>query len=432
MTINSYISSKDYSNKKRLVMLKEIIVSLFLLVILAVAGFSGYLNSVSVGNKLDNTGGLSGLSLGQVCSFSWGNWQEYVFVYNCMKEAGSPDPDVPDGMRILEVMTLITYKGKVYAVLSPVGEIWSFNEQNWTVSFIWSCEPHPNYRWRGGAWSALIFQDKLYFFGFIMHSNGACRGYGIRFDGQKWDSRECDIVGEFYSAEVYQNNLYCAGVVDKDAYIFKMNPDSLEFTLIHVESEVGVPAFMSTNRWSEKLYVATGCWEHGERMINARNPSARDVYAHLLVFDGANWRKHGLPSEEGFESVTVDDELGVVVGASSGVIYRFMEDNSSFRLAYDLGKIHPIKMFGAGGNVGKDWIFDYLWVCGGSRWYFKPIGGKIVIFNNGEWHELSKSLAVGFSDVETFGSWILIATVWPRDHTRVSVLVFPATYFTHA
>jgi hypothetical protein len=120
----------------------------------------------------------------------------------------------------------------------------------------------------------------------------------------------------------------------------------------------------------------------------------------------------------------------VVVGASSGTIYRF--SNSSFTREYDLGNVHPIKMFGPGGNIGKDWLFDCLWICGGSRWYYKPIAGETLMFRDGKWHKLLDSIAVGFSDVETFGSWVLISTVWPRDHTRVSILVFPVTYFTNS
>jgi len=86
-------------------------------------------------------------------------------------------------------------------------------------------------------------------------------------------------------------------------------------------------------------------------------------------------------------------------------------------------------MFGSGGNIGKDWFFDWLWICGGSRWYYKPVAGKVLAFYDGKWHKLLGSMAVGFSDVEAFGSWILISTVWPRDHTRASILIFPVAYF---
>ncbi len=394
-------------------------------VVLLIIGFLGSTYFLSIDHKTGNIGGLNSASvrsLGRVNAVSWQNWREYVFIYDCLKDAGSPDPNCLDGMRILEVMTLMTYRGRVYAVIAPVGEIWSFDGENWTVAFVWDSEPHPQYRWRGGAWSGLIFNDKLYFFGYTMHSDGSTWGCGIRFDGDEWSFKECLHISEFYSSEVYQTKIYCAGVSGIDTYVFSVDPDSLEFSLIHIEKGVGTPAFMSANRWSGELYIATGCWEHGERMI-----FADEVYANLLVFDGVDWRKYGLYSEEGFESVTVNGELGVIVGASSGSLYRFSD--GMFIREYDLGGIHPIKLFSSGGNVGKDWWFDYLWVCGGSRSYYRPIGGKMMVFNNGEWCKLLESAAIGFSDVEMFGSWVLVGTVWPRDHTRVSVLIFPVGYF---
>jgi hypothetical protein len=411
----------------RLEMVSRIVIGVLLLGLVFlgfVASFS-YLDGESrSGKNAELTAGTE-VSLGIVHSVDWGNMKEYVFEYDCMKDAKSPNNSrAIDDMRILEVMTLITYKGLVYAVLAPVGEIWSFDGQSWNVTFIWNTIPHPVYKWRGGAWAALVFEDVLYFFGYIMHDDGRVFGCGIRFDGSQWSFKECYLLAEFYAAEVFQNKIYCAGNSGVDTCIFNVDPDTLNFTLVHVEPNASTPAFMSANRWTGELYVATGCWEHGERNI-----PFDEIYAHLLVFDNVSWHNYGLSSEEGFESVTVDSQLGVVVGASSGTIYSF--SNGSFTREYDLGNVHPIKMFGPGGNIGKDWFFDCLWICGGSRWYYKPIAGETLTFREGKWHKLLDSIAVGFSDVETFGSWVLISTVWPRDHTRVSILVFPVTYFTN-
>jgi hypothetical protein len=361
-------------------------------------------------------------SLGKIYSVSWENMREYIFEYDCMSDTTSPDPEVPDGMRILEVMTMITYRNKVYAVVAPIGEIWSFDGKEWNLEFIWNIEPHSSYFWRGGAWSSVLNNDKLFFFGYIMKQNGITNGYAIKFDGENWIYKECLNVSEFYSAEVYQKKIYCAGMIGEDAYIFNLDPDSLEFTLAHIAYGVGVPTFMSSNKWDGKLYVATGSWEHSVRLHYSD-----DIYANLLIYDGENWISYGYPLEEGFESVSVDGSLGVLVGASSGKIFRYSKGR--FTEVHDLGGIHPIKMYGSGGNLGKDWNFDCLWISGGSRESFKPIGGEIIVYRDGEWIKLIETISVGFSDVETYGSWIIISTVWPRDHTRVSVLVFPLTYF---
>jgi hypothetical protein len=95
-----------------------------------VASFS-YLNGESKSGK--NAGLTAGteVSLGSVHLIDWGNMKEYVFEYDYMKDVESPNSSRGiDDMRILEVMTLITYKGMVYAVLAPVGEIWSFDVQS--------------------------------------------------------------------------------------------------------------------------------------------------------------------------------------------------------------------------------------------------------------------------------------------------------------
>ena len=114
-------------------------------VVLLIIGFLGSTYFLSIDYKTGNIGGLNSASvrsLGRVNAVSWQNWREYVFIYDCLKDAGSPDPNCLDGMRILEVMTLMTYRGRVYAVIAPVGEIWSFDGENWTVAFVWDKMVH--------------------------------------------------------------------------------------------------------------------------------------------------------------------------------------------------------------------------------------------------------------------------------------------------
>jgi len=108
---------------------------------------------------------------------------------------------------VLEVNSLMTYRGNVYASLGPHGEIWKYNGEEWKKDHEYKETSWGN-NWHATWWAWTVFNNDLYIGGFAPGLDPDPEGIIEKFDGKSWTHMEPKICGEIFSLDVHDGYIY--------------------------------------------------------------------------------------------------------------------------------------------------------------------------------------------------------------------------------
>jgi len=184
---------------------------------------------------------------------------------------------------ILEVSMLVVFKGKLYAVVNPIGDIWVYDGEEWEISYR---SPYGVGHPRGHKMACFAFAEyrkKLYI-------GGTAYGmpqytFVLEFDGEKWrESLKVERAEqEIFSMCVYGDNLYAG---DEQGHIWRFDGTMWNDLGRRVDRNARSMAEFAGN-----LYVGT------EYLGKAFEDAGS--YNIIWVFDGTTWTKRTFGTERG-------------------------------------------------------------------------------------------------------------------------------------
>jgi len=252
-------------------------------------------------------------------------------------------------LHLLEINTMIEYRGKLYITVGPAGEFYEFDGETVKLAYR-SPYSTPStdtieHDWRGAFWVAKVYRGKLYFGGFKPGRPSVGQpGYAlvISFDGNEWrvEKEFPDPYGEVFGMEVFKGYLYVgygwtdAGVrkgklwrFDGSAWTPVWETPSPDYGRVTALARVKIDD-------SEYLYVAVG---HEGAATPAKIFRSTDGATFTLIQSFSN--------EYDFETNGLTQYLNRVYASTIFTGHVYVSDSAglNFKLSGipDLGAVYP-------------------------------------------------------------------------------------------
>lgn len=309
-----------------------------------------------------------------------------------------------------ETTRLVRYKGELYTIIAPLGQIWKYDKKDWKKAYDIGEEVGRNpvdpsnvySKWAFSCWAIkhCSFDDKLYFGGMWYPGNGAAI---VRYakSTEKWEF--LDLSSEIGGSEIlvleeFGNYLYAA----TNAGDIWRSTDGQNWTKVFD----GVTGYNLIHALSadelhggNKIRAGLSTWEKGN-MVSSGDGK---VY---VSSDGVSWAEElDLPDTGGVVSLATYGTNRVLCGTNMGYVYLWDGGYQQWRKIGNVGL--PVMEIKWRNGLYSD--YEALLVCGTRS----GVGsGSIWRLCNARLIQLGRVHSHAISSIESYGAHLYYSWNW--------------------